>query len=61
VVFLLVYKIWYLGNCWTDLRQIHVESEFEGQSQRSKVMVTRDKKQHFFRPFRRPARGLCSL
>jgi len=32
--------------------------EFEGQGQRSKVKVTRDKKTAF-RPFRRPACGLC--
>jgi len=45
------------------LRQIHTNDvllvprsdEFEGQGQRSKVKVARDKKR-YFRPFRRPAK-----
>ena len=55
----------YLGNRWTDLHQIHTEDvfgsslgEFEVQGQRSKVKVTGDKN-GIFRPFRRPACGLC--
>jgi len=49
VIFSLCMK--YLGNRWTDLRQIYAENaclvprsdEFEGHGQRSKVKVTRDK------------------
>jgi len=53
----------YLENRLTDLRQIHTEDvgylvplldEFEGQGQKSKVEVTRDKN-GIVRPFRRPA------
>jgi len=47
----------YLGNRWTDLRQIHTEDvlvprldKFEGQCERSKVKVTRDKN-GIFGPF----------
>jgi len=49
-----------LRNCWTDLRQIHMEDVFGpslGQVLRSKFKVTRDEKWHFW-PFRWPA---CSL
>ena len=49
------------GNRWTDLRQIHTEDVFcpsLGWVWRSRSKVTSDKKRHF-RPFRRPACGLC--
>jgi len=61
-VTLFVYPIKYLGNRWTELRQIHREDVF-GPSlgrvwmSRSKVNVIREKR-HFW-PFRRPVRGLC--
>jgi len=50
--FLLCMK--YLGNCWVDLRQIHMEVVFGpslGRVWRSKFKVTRDKKTSFFGPF----------
>jgi len=52
----------YLGNCWTDLHQIHTADMF-GPSlrgvwrSRSKVKVTRDKNV-IFRPFWQPVCGL---
>jgi len=53
----------YLGNRWTDLRQIHTEDVFDPSlgrvwrsGQRSKLTGT---KNSIFRPFRRPVCCLC--
>jgi len=53
----------YLGNRWTDLRQIDKEDAFDPslkrvRTSRSKVKVRRNKN-GIFRPFRRPSCGLC--
>jgi len=60
VVFCVCMK--YLGNRWTDLRQIHTEDVFRPSLGRLKVSVKGQGHQWqngIFRPFWRPACGLC--
>jgi len=55
----------YLGNCRTDMRQIHTEDVFRPslgrvcQGQRSKFNATKDKKRHFRRIPREPLNGFA--